>query len=113
MLSAVHRYAIFQRPGITAVRWLPVLFPQEVQAVPRRFAIFFLALEASGQRVAKYHASAVDQIAAGGVIDAAVVVQVMEKSTVRIECSRVEEGNVAPHPVAQEFGISVIDRCVV
>ena len=60
--------------------------------------------------VAKYHPAAVDQMPAGGIVNAAVVVQVMEKSAGGIDRAGMEEGDVTPHPVAQEFGITIVGR---
>src|SRR5450830_622264 len=101
MLCEIHRHPVLEDPGIAAVAWLPVLFLQKLQAVSHRVTMHFLTGSAVCQRMAKHHTRAVDQMAAG-VIDATVVIEVMEEAAGRIERVFREEIDIALQALVQE-----------
>ncbi|KAG1186113.1 hypothetical protein G6F35_014722 [Rhizopus arrhizus] len=96
--------AIAQGPGIAAGGRVAVHLTQVAHAVLDRLAIFGIAELAVGHRVVEDEARAAHQVAMAGIVDAAVVTEVVEEATVRIDAARVVERHRVGDVRTQERG---------
>ena len=103
MVGAVFRHAVTNGPGVAAGFGVEVHLAQITQAMQHRLAIFLVAEFARRHRVVEDEARTAHEVPMTGVVDAAVVLEVMEETAGRIDAARVVERHRLRDVRAQEF----------
>src|ERR1700704_678621 len=96
VLNLSFTFTEFQDPRISSCCWIAVYGSQKIHAVFHGLEIFLLAKLPIGLRIVEYEPSAADQVPGGGIVDGAVVLEKMIKTSTRIDCAGVVESHGLP-----------------
>ena len=110
MVGAVLGAAVADRPGITAGGRVAVHLAQIGESVAGHVQVRGRSEFARGHRIVVDEARAAHQVAMAGVVDASVVLEVLEKTAGRVEHVRLVEGEDAGDVLAQEGGTAKIGK---